>query len=38
MLDASSESVRFPTDKPLVRRVVGNMIKNALEACPKAGG
>ena len=34
ILDPNSESVNIISDKPLMIRVVGNMVKNALEATP----
>jgi signal transduction histidine kinase len=37
VVDPASESVRFPTDRALLTRVVGNMAKNALEASPEGG-
>ena len=37
VVDPASESVKFPTDRALLTRVVGNMTKNALEASPEGG-
>jgi signal transduction histidine kinase len=37
VVDPASESVRFPSDRALLTRVVGNMTKNALEASPEGG-
>ncbi len=34
-IDSASENVRIETDPVLLKRVLGNLIKNALEACEK---
>jgi nitrogen-specific signal transduction histidine kinase len=36
-ISADSDDVTFDTDPTLLRRVIGNMTKNALEACPSGG-
>ena len=36
-ISPDSDDVTFDTDPKLLRRVIGNMTKNALEACPAGG-
>ncbi|MGE5398870.1 MAG: sensor histidine kinase [Ignavibacteriales bacterium] len=36
-IDVNAASVNFTSDRLLLRRVIGNMIKNAIEACPVGG-
>jgi Histidine kinase-, DNA gyrase B-, and HSP90-like ATPase len=35
VVSRSAQRVRFVSDAKLIRRVIGNMTKNALEACPR---
>ncbi len=35
--DGECESVNFPSDLTILLRVLGNLVKNALEACPSGG-
>jgi len=36
-IEMGTEDIRFKSDPTLLRRVLGNMLKNALEACPIGG-